>query len=234
MSTLSSFGLIKNGEYHLRDVPISKLIREQDFISVLCLTWIGRLPTATEKLLVNACFVACVDHGIAPPSTQVTRTIASCGKPLVDAVAGGLLTLGPRHGNAATAAGAWIQEAIKAGQTPEEIVEEALATKKRLPGIGHPEYEIDPRTTTIVDLAKQHLVSHPHLDLALEVSRLMKERKGAPLPLNVDGAIGALMLDMRFPMEGADALFLVARTVGLVAHAWEEMDATSGGRYRRG
>jgi citrate synthase len=149
-------------------------------------------------------------------------------------VAAGLLALGPRHGNAATAAAGWIQEAIKAGRAPQEAVEEALASKKRLSGIGHPEYKIDPRTTTIAELTKQHLKTHAHLDLALEVARLMTERKGSPLPLNVDGAIGALMLDLGFPTPMADALFLVARSIGLVAHAWEEMEATSGGTYKRG
>ncbi len=234
MSESPSFGAIKDGEYRLRDVPISQLMREQDLVSVLCLTWVGRLPTATEKLLVNACLVASIDHGIEPPSAHVTRRIASCGKPVADAVAAGLLALGPRHGNAATAAAVWIQDAVKAGRSPQEVVEEASTSKKRLSGIGHPEYKIDPRTMTIADLAKQHLSSHTHLDLALEVSRLMTERKGSSLPLNVDGAIGALMLDLGFPTPMADALFLVARSVGLVAHAWEEMEATSGGTYKRG
>ncbi len=229
-----SFGAIKDSEYRLRDIPVSQLMREQDIMSVLCLTWIERLPTVTEKLLINACLVACVDHGIEPPSAHVTRRIASCGKPVADAVAAGLLTLGSRHGNAATVAAVWMEEAIKAGRTPQEIVEEVLASKARLAGVGHPEYKVDPRTTTLASLAGQHLTFHPHLDFALEVSRLLTERKRTPLPLNIDGAIGALMLDLGFPTRMADALFLVARTIGLVAHAWEEMEATSGGTYKRG
>ncbi len=229
-----SFGSIKEGEYQLRDVPVSRLMQEQDLVSVLCLTWLGKLPTTSEKILLNACLVASIDHGHEPPSAHVTRRVASAGKPVADAVAAGLLTLGPRHGNAATAAGTWIQDAGKAGRTPIEIVEEALSSKKRLSGIGHPEYTIDPRTTTITALAKAHLSSTTHLDLGLEVSRLMTERKGAALPLNVDGAIGALMADMGWPLAFADAIFLVARTVGLVAHAWEEGEATASGTYKRG
>lgn len=229
-----SFGLIKDGEYQLRDVPVSQLMQEQDFTSVLCLAWIGRLPTAAEKILVNACLIASVDHGQEPPSAHVTRRVASCGKPVADAVAAGLLTLGPRHGNAATAAAQWIQEGLKAGRTPAEVVEEALGSKKRLSGIGHPEYTIDPRTTTIAKLAKAHLPSMEHLTFALEVSRLMTEKKGSPLPLNIDGAIASVMCDLGWPLACADAIFLVARTVGLVAHAWEEMDASAGGTYKRG
>lgn len=234
MSETTSFGAIKNGEYHLRDVPVSHLMREQDLVSVLCLTWVGRLPTESERSLLNACLIASVDHGTEPPSAHVTRRIASCGKPVADAVAAGLLALGPRHGNAATAAGLWIQEAVKANRLAQDVVEEALTSKRRLSGIGHPEYTIDPRTMTIKDLAAKHLSATPHLDLALEVSRLMTERKGSPLPLNVDGAMGALMCDLGWPLEMADAVFLAGRTIGLVAHAWEEMRATAGGTYKRG
>lgn len=229
-----SFGSIKDGEYQLRDIPVSRLMQEQDLVSVLCLAWLGRLPSEAEKTLLNACLIASVDHGSEPPSAHVTRRVASCGKPVADAVAAGLLTLGPRHGNAATAAGDWIQTAVKTGRAPVEIVDEALANKKRLSGIGHPEYTIDPRTTTLTKLAKDLLPSTTHLDLALEVSRLMTERKGSPLPLNVDGAMGALMSDLGWPLAFADAIFLVARTIGLVGHAWEEMEATAGGTYKRG
>ncbi len=229
-----SFGIIKDGEYQLRDVPVSRLMREQDFTSVLCLTWVGRLPTEDERILLNACLIACVDHGVEPPSAHVTRRIASCGKPVADAVAAGLLALGPRHGNAATAAGVWLQEAVTSGRSVVEFVEEVLASKKRLSGVGHPEYTVDPRTMTIKELAQQHLPSTARLDFGLEVSRLMTEKKGSPLPLNIDGAMGALMGDLGWPLEMADAIFLAGRTIGLVAHAWEEMGATSGGTYKRG
>lgn len=234
MSEPTSFGIIKDGEYRLRDVPVSQLMREQDLVSVLCLAWVGRLPTAAEKILINACLVASVDHGAEPPSAHVARRIASCGKPLADSVAAGLLALGPRHGNAATAAAVWIQEAVAAGRETQVFVDEALAAKKRLSGIGHPEYTVDPRTTVIAELARQQLSSTKHVDFALEVSRLMTEKKGTALPLNVDGAIASLMCDLGWPLECADGLFLVARTIGLVAHSWEEMRETSGGTYKRG
>lgn len=234
MSDSPSFGVIKDGEYRLRDTPVSQLMREQDFVSVLCLAWVGRLPSEAEKILLNACMVASVDHGMDPPSAHVARRVASCGKPIADAVAAGLLTLGPRHGNAATAAGIWMQTALKSHQSAEQVVEDALANKKRLSGIGHPEYTVDPRTTVIAELAKKHLDTTTHLDLGLEVSRLMTERKGSALPLNVDGAIAAVVSDLGWPIELADAIFLVSRSVGLVAHSFEEMQASAGGTYKRG
>ncbi len=228
---VSAIGGMKDGEYHLRDIPISRLMVEQDVISVMWLAWIGRVPTPAEHKLLNACFIASVDHGAAPPSAHVARRVASCGKPLADAVAAGLLTLGPRHGNAASGASQWVREAIAAGTSPETVAAQTLEQKKRLSGIGHPEYTIDPRTTTLATLAKQVLSDTPHLDFALEVARLMTEKKQTPLPLNVDGAIGALMADLHAPAELADAIFLCARTIGLVAQAREEAEGSKS--YRR-
>jgi citrate synthase len=43
-----------------------------------------------------------------------------------------------------------------------------------------------------------------------------------PWPLNLDGAIAAVCGDMGFEPELGNALFLIARVPGLVAHANEE------------
>ncbi len=229
---ISAIGRMEQGEYHLRGTPISSLIREGDFVSTIWLAWTGKRPTDAERILLQACLSASIDHGIEPPSAHVARTVASCGKPMADAVAAGLLTLGPRHGNAASAASTWLRAAREAGRSAEEIATDALQTKTRLPGIGHPEYDIDPRTTALYELAKTHLSSRAHIELGLEVARCMTERKGKPLPLNIDGALGAIVADLGAPAIVADALFLVSRTAGLIAHAWEESGMSES--YRRG
>ena len=46
---------------------------------------------------------------------------------------------------------------------------------------------------------------------------------GRRLPLNVDGALAALLVDLDFPPELGNAFFIVARVTGLAAHAHEEM-----------
>ena len=155
----------------------------------------------------------------------------SCGKPLADSVAAGLLTLGPRHGNAASAASQWLRDAIARNESAESIVTKSLTDKRRIPGIGHPEYDIDPRAVKLVEIAKSQLTATPHCDLANDVSRVFSERKGKPLPLNVDGAIGALIADLGAPADLADAIFIAARTVGLIAHAREEAEQSES--YRR-
>lgn len=194
--------------------------------------WTGKRPTPETETILTECFLACMDHGKEPPSAQVARITASCGKSLADSVAAGLLTIGPRHGNAGSAASEWIRENLAASRSAEEVADAVLSEKKRLPGLGHPVYETDPRTTMLYEIAKRNLLGTPHFDFALEVSRQMTEKKGKALPLNVDGALGAIMADINAPSDLADALFIAARTIGLIAQAREE--AVSSQSYLRG
>ncbi|MCR4278627.1 MAG: citryl-CoA lyase [bacterium] len=206
--------------------------QNESIISSLWNLWTGGRPSKNQEAILDACFLACMDHGQEPPSARVARIVASCGKPLADAVAAGLLTMGPRHGNAGSAASEWIRVAVADGRSAEEVAQEALESEKRLPGIGHPKYDVDPRTTRLHKIAKRNLRETTHFDFALEVARYMTEQKGKSLPLNIDGALGALMADIAAPSDLADALFIVARTIGLIAHARDEaMTSTS---YRRG
>ncbi len=234
MSTFTtSIGEIKDDSYQLRGTPIAELIRNADFISTIWLAWMNAVPTDAVRALLNACLVACIDHGTEPPSANVTRITASCGKPIADAVAAGLLTLGPRHGNAAGASSAWIREALTSGRSAAAIATESIENKKRIPGFGHPEYDVDPRTGALATIATAQLGATPHLTLALEISAALTAQKEKPLPLNVDGAIGAIVADLGAPADIADAIFIASRTIGLLAHAREE--AGSGAlRYQRG
>ncbi|HVB40649.1 MAG TPA: citrate/2-methylcitrate synthase, partial [Terriglobales bacterium] len=43
-----------------------------------------------------------------------------------------------------------------------------------------------------------------------------------PLPMNIDGALAAVLFDMGFPPQAGRLLFLVARVAGLTAEVAEE------------
>lgn len=227
-----SFGEMKDGEYVVHGVPLTTLMKDRDVISALWFLWTGENLSESERRLVELCFVACLDHGTEPPSAHVTRTVASCGKPLADAVAAGILTLGPRHGNAAGVAAQWIRDAVEAGRSASDVVCESLAASRRLPGLGHPVYESDPRTQMIFTQAKETFAQTPHVEFVLEAARSLSAEKGKTMPVNIDGAIGAVMCELGAPADLADAIFLCARTIGLVAQAREEAGQSSS--YRRG
>ncbi|MEN9558558.1 MAG: hypothetical protein RL141_927 [Candidatus Parcubacteria bacterium] len=232
MEFSSSIGMNQNGVYALRGTPIPALIAEADVVSTLWLAWTGARPSNSVRQVLHACLVACMDHGTEPPSAQVTRITASCGKPLADAVAAGVLTLGPRHGNAAGDASRWIREAVAAGRPPVDVATEAVTSKSRLSGIGHPVYEQDPRTAALHEVARAAGISNTHQAFGIAVAQEISSLKGKTMPLNVDGMLGAIMADIDAPPACADALFLAARVMGLAAHAMEE--STQSTSYHRG
>ncbi|MEO0999181.1 MAG: citrate/2-methylcitrate synthase, partial [Pseudomonadota bacterium] len=46
---------------------------------------------------------------------------------------------------------------------------------------------------------------------------------GKPVPMNIDGATAVIYAELGFPAPLARGLFCLSRSVGFVAHAWEQM-----------
>ena len=60
-----------------------------------------------------------------------------------------------------------------------------------------------------------------HIGAARSVERALAAI-GKPLPINVDGAIGAILADLGLDFRVMNGIFMIARTPGLVAHVTEE------------
>lgn len=227
----SSFGTESADGYTLHGRALASLVGHLSFPSGAFFTWFGREPSEAEAAVFDACLVASLDHGVNPPSAQATRLVASSGKPLADAVSAGMLAFGTKHGNAGAASAAWLHEHHT--MDAAEAVANALASDERIPGFGHPLYEFDPRASAVFATLRAHSPSTPHADFAEAVAQELAKAKGKPVPLNVDGALGAACADMGWPSDTADALFLLGRMAGLIAHA-REASAQAGGSYQRG
>lgn len=207
---------------------------KSDIASMVTAGLLGR--EARSKLtteLVNLIFMLSIDHGPQVSGALNTIVTARAGKGVVDSLAAGLLTIGPRFGGAITdAAHEWF-DGVEEGKNPKQHVEEYARSKKLIGGIGHKKYRLDlpdPRTVLLADFSSK-LSSHPHFDYAKSVEAVTTTKKGN-LILNVDGHIAALMLDIlqfeeKIPraelkkLIDADffnTLFVIPRTVGFVSH----------------
>jgi citrate synthase len=204
--------------YILRGQPLASLIGGS-FASAAFLAWFGRDAKESELAVFEACLVASLDHGAEPPSAQATRRVSGEGRTLAQSVAAGIGILDTKHGNAGGACAKWLRERF--GQDPKKIVEAELKVGHRLLGFGHRLYERDPRTVALQRVAKDQVIDLPHFEFGLQVAEALSAAKGKTMPMNVDGAIGALCADLHWPNEIADALFILGRTAGLVAHARE-------------
>ena len=54
------------------------------------------------------------------------------------------------------------------------------------------------------------------------IENAIEKSSGKSQPINVDGALAALLCEMDFPSPLANAFFIMARVPGLVAHVYEE------------
>ncbi len=217
---------IEPGVIRIRGYDIADLMEKKNFAEVIFLLWKGELPSPAEAKMMEAILVSSVDHGVTPPSSLATRVVVSGGNPLNAAIAGGILTIGESHGGAIEQSARIFQEWVKKGDdtadTARELVSHIKQTGLRLPGFGHRLHKIDPRTVKLFDLANRLNFTGKHIRLALEVEKQLAALSGKPLPINVDGAIAAVISDMGFDWRLGKAFFIISRCAGLAAHAYEE------------
>lgn len=206
----------------IRGYPLEELIAKLSYAEAVYLILKGELPSKGHAAVMNAILVSCIDHGVNPPSIQSARRVISGGSPLQAGVAAGVLAIGDSHGGAIEQCARIIQEAVAAKKSPEDLVEEAVANKKRLPGFGHKIYQIDPRTQELLKIAKKNKTDGKFVKFALGVEAALEKAKSRKLCLNIDGITAALLLEMGFPWQAGKGFFIIGRTAGLVAHCVEE------------
>ncbi len=217
---------IKPGEIRVRGYSITELMEKLTFAQAVFLLLKGKIPTLEESKMMEAILVSSIDHGVTPPSVLGTRAVVSGGNPLNAAVAGGVLTIGDWHGGAieqcAKILQEWIQKGKDVASLAKELVKDFSSRKKRIPGFGHRLHRTDPRTVKLFEIAKKLKFSGKHMDLASTVEKELFDSTGKKLPVNVDGAIAAVISDMGFDWRLGKGFFIISRVPGLVAHAYEE------------
>ncbi len=201
-----------------------ELIGKVGYAETLYLAFRGEKPTPGQARVLNAMLVASIDHGIAVPSAQAARLVYSGNPDSSAALAAGLLALGEHHGGAGEPCARLLKEAVERKTPAGELVTKMKSEGKRIPGFGHKVYPVDPRTQKLLQIAKKEGVTGAHAAYALEVEAELERQSstGKKLPLNIDGCIAALCLDLGFEPLAAKAVFEVGRAGGLAAHVLEE------------
>ncbi len=221
---------IKPNEIRLRGQRIDELMGKVTFSQAIYLALTGKLPSEPVGRLLDAILVSSIDHGASPPSALAARTSASTGAPINAAVAVGLLSINKHHGGAVEDCMRLIQSALDLAQadklTPaaaaDKLVEAKRAAKERLPGFGHRVHTNDPRTARLLELAAEAGVAGAAVAMVEALREAWARQSGKPLPINVDGAMAAVLLDLHIPIELGNTFFMMARVPGLVAHVYEE------------
>lgn len=225
----SAITQIKPNEVRLRGYRIDELMGQVTFAQVIFLALKGELPSPQVTRLLDAILVSSIDHGVTPPSALAARTAVSTGAQLNAAIAVGVLSINRYHGGAIFECMGVLQEGLQRvaegsksiDAVAGDLIAEYKIEKKRIAGLGHRIHTADPRTDKLFSLAEELGVAGDGVAMICALQSAFNSR-GKHLPINVDGAIAALLVDLDMPRELANAFFIIARVPGLVAHIHEE------------
>lgn len=234
---------MKPGVIRYRGYPIEELIGRVSFAQMIWLMTRGELPSEGQGRLLDAALMSAVDHGPQAPSIAIARMAATCGVGLNNAIASAVNVLGDVHGGAGEQAvqmfesiavrmdaGATLADAVEAG------LDEAIAAHgKFVSGFGHRFHPVDPRAPRLLELvdaaAREGTVGGSYAAIARAVEAALAARKGGRrIPMNIDGATAVIYAELGFPAPLARGLFCLSRSVGILAHAWEQTG--QGGRNK--
>lgn len=225
----TSITQIEPNHVRIRGYDVAELMGRLSFGGAVYLILRGELPDEGVARLMDAIVVSSIDHGVTPPSAMAARNASSTGAPLGGCVASGILAINRYHGGAIERCAEQLDELLalarERGAEPRDVAGEYLSRLKergeRMSGFGHRVHTSDPRTARLLSLAEGAGVCGDFVRAARAAEAALAER-GKPLPMNVDGAMAAVLADLGFEPGVMNGLFMISRAPGLIAHAMEE------------
>lgn len=208
-----------------------ELIGRIDFSDYFWLLCTGAQPDVAQRRVLDACLVAIAEHGLVPSVQAARMTLAAAPEAWQGAMAAGILGMGSVVAGSSEVSGLYlaglVEQAEAEGKSLETTVVESLEAlrtqRRKVPGLGHPQHSTgDPRANRLLQIADEAGVSARHVEVLRLLGQHAPGIMDRPLPINVSGAIPALMLDAGWPKDGIKAIPILARTAGLSAHLLEE------------
>ncbi|MGC9221117.1 MAG: citryl-CoA lyase [Solirubrobacteraceae bacterium] len=240
---------IHPGEISIRGYAIEDLIGNVTFPEMIWLALRGELPSSGEAGLLEAALTAAIDHGPQAPSIAVARMAVTCGSPLNGAMASAINVLDDVHGGAGQQCMMLYQEIhhdmSAAGNNMDDDAQLAIVTSdvlnrwrvsdiKYIPGFGHRFHPVDPRAGRLLELVDRAVdagvVAGEFAMIGRSVSQHLRNSQGTPIPMNIDGVTAVIYCELGFSPELGRGIFILSRSVGILAHAWEQMN--QGGRIK--
>ena len=212
------------------------LIGKISFVAHFFLLLTGNLPTAGRAAVLNATLVAIAEHGLVPSVQAARMTFAAAPDAMQGAVAAGILGCGSVVLGSAETAGrlyAEIDAQVQGGASLEAaalaVVQAWRDAGRSIPGYGHPVHkERDARVGALFSVAHAAGTDLRFVAIAEAVEALMPQLLKKELKLNVSGAIPAVLLGAGFPVQALKGVPILARTAGLIAHLYEEIQQPIG------
>lgn len=173
---------------------------------------------------LDAALILHADHGMNA-STFSARVSISTLTDVYSAVTAAIGTLkGPLHGGANEGVIHMLEE-IGEPENVDAYIEQKLANKEKIMGIGHRIYKmLDPRAPHLRDLAielTKELGEPKWIEMSQRIADIMREKKG--LEANVDFYSATVYYSLGIPTDLFTPIFAIARTSGWTAQILEQL-----------
>jgi citrate synthase len=184
----------------------------------------GQEPSEKKTKTLDVAYVLHAEHGMNA-STFSARVTVSTLTDIYSALTAAIATLkGPLHGGANEGVIHMLQE-IGSPDKVDTYIDQALAQKKKIMGIGHRVYKtLDPRAPILKAMAVQlstELGEPKWIEMSERIAALMKEKKG--LHANVDFYSATVYYSLGIPTDLFTCIFAISRTAGWTAHVLEQL-----------
>jgi citrate synthase len=215
---------------------VNELIGHYSYTEMLYFLTCGVFPTTPQRIVLDACLVTLMEHGLTP-SAVIARLMADSvpDEPQV-AIASGLLAIGSVYAGTTESCAELllaIDARIQAGESDavRKVVDDHAARRKFVPGFGHGTHKPDdPRTPRLVQIAHDNDLHGRYMQLLAELASEVDRAFNRHITVNATGAIGALFLEIGIPVAAMRAFSVVSRAGGLAGHLLEEQATHSGRR----
>jgi citrate synthase len=183
----------------------------------------GEVPSKEAEQTLDVAYVLHAEHGFNA-STFTARVVASTLSDMYSAISAAVGALkGPLHGGANEGVIHMLQE-IGDLDKVDAWVEDALAQKKKIMGIGHRVYKVlDPRAPHLREMAiklTSQLGEPKWVQMSERIATIMREQKG--LNANVDFYSATVYYSLDIPTDLFTPIFAIARMSGWTAHVLEQ------------
>jgi len=225
---------IHPGKIAIRGYPIEQLIGRVRFPEMIWLMLKGELPTPDQVELLEAALVPGVDHGPHAPSIAISRMAVTCGLPVNGAMASAVNVLDDIHGGAGQQCMELYRAVdVEAGEGDDLVQAAARVLERRraagdkvVPGFGHRFHPVDPRVAPLYAVLQRAqaagAIGGRYARIGRAVEEALKAHKGKLIPMNIDGITAVIFCELGFEPELGRGLFILSRSVGILAHAWEQ------------
>ena len=184
----------------------------------------GAEPSREMVDTMDLCYVLHADHGMNASTFSARVTVATLTD-IYSAITSAIGTLkGPLHGGANEGVIKMLQE-IGSLEKVDAWVEEAMAQKKKIMGIGHRIYKtLDPRAPHLKEMAiklSAKIGETQWIQMSDRIAKIMKEKKN--LNANVDFYSATVYYSLGLPTDLFTPIFAIARASGWTAHILEQL-----------